>query len=529
MSITTKAFRIALTAAALCAAGTGDADARARRVVVLDFDGPRALADTGRNAVVAVLGDTYEVVATKRWEQARVAVQKVVHGPQSWKKAAKKSGVDAVVEGWVQDEGRHKVLTLAVRDATTGNEIDQISFKFGKNGLSEQTTNQLKTGLDELLDWVEGTTDPTGKGLPQVNGKEARVILDAKGRLGPIGDDELERVADDAGSEREETPRRRDDDRAERSERTERTERTERGDRFDDRAETDERTDKTERKPTETAAADPETKENIELVDIFGKKSVEADVVLGKSATHVPQPTARFMLGAGLYYGARSLVPDADSDNVQDYSARSKGFLLSAATYPWPLKKQDGILSGIGFSFKLYHSAGSEVGADTEEEIGNYAINQNGFQGAIHWRQPLGMVSIDGEVGYGHDNYTLPADFPADVEVPDVQYSHVHAGGHLDLHVTERATIGFGGSYLYILDTGDLSSLDWYGPGQASGFTLDANFVIPLPKQLYVRGELGYKRITTDLDGAGLITEEEAVLSTTDATMNGSVNVGIQF
>ena len=69
MPITT-AFRFALTAAALCAA-VPTADARPRRVVVLDFDGPRQLADTGRSLVLAALGNQIDVVAAQRWEQAR--------------------------------------------------------------------------------------------------------------------------------------------------------------------------------------------------------------------------------------------------------------------------------------------------------------------------------------------------------------------------------------------------------------------------------------------------------------------------
>ena len=39
-------------------------------------------------------------------------------------------------------------------------------------------------------------------------------------------------------------------------------------------------------------------------------------------------------------------------------------------------------------------------------------------------------------------------------------------------------------------------SLDWYGPGTASGFKLDGNFVIPLPARLYVRGEIEYTRVS---------------------------------
>src|SRR5882672_9142319 len=113
MSITTTTFRLTFAAAALCAAHS--ADAKPRRVVILDFDGPRELADAGNQAVKEALAD-YDLVAKKRWETARVNAQRTGAGPTTWAKAAKASGVDAVIEGWVQEEGRHKMLTVVVRD-----------------------------------------------------------------------------------------------------------------------------------------------------------------------------------------------------------------------------------------------------------------------------------------------------------------------------------------------------------------------------------------------------------------------------
>ena len=112
-----------LFAVATLAAAATTADAKPRRLVILDFDGPRLLADSGRAAVLNVLGDEYDVVSTKRWEAAKA--QAVGRGPQQWSVAAKSSGVDAVIEGWVDPEGmRTHTMTLTVREASTNREID---------------------------------------------------------------------------------------------------------------------------------------------------------------------------------------------------------------------------------------------------------------------------------------------------------------------------------------------------------------------------------------------------------------------
>jgi hypothetical protein len=490
---TTKALRIALTAAALCAAGTTSADAKPRRVVILDFDGPRALADNGRTAVVNLLGEQYDVVATKRWEEARAQV-KETRGPMGWRKAARQSGVDAVIEGWIQDEGRSKLLYVLVRDASTGDEVDKISIKLGKAGVSSANADQLRNLLDEVLEHVESLPE-IGTKLPAVTVKQARELVGSRRRL----EGEAPEAPEASALEEDQ----------------------------DDGGVTERKPKRPSREVAAAAAAGAGEEEQQAARLIFGPDAVETETILGKKAVHVPRPTPRFAIRGGGYYGARSFAPDADSAEAQDYGARSKGLQIHGEVYPFPLKKQDGILSGVGFSFGLYHSAGSQVGADTQDEVGNYALNQHGFEGAIHYRQPLGLVSIDGEVGYGQHSYLLAPDIPLDV--PDTKYAAFHAGARLDLHVTERATIGFGAKLFYVLDNGDMSSLDWYGPGSTSGFNLDASFVIPLPRQLFVRGELSYRRFSTELDGAGVLTEEYTALGASDATMNGSVSVGIEF
>src|SRR6476646_8970392 len=150
-------IRIAVWAAALVVAAAQAADAKPRRVVVLDFDGQRSLADEGRNTVLSMLGDTYDVVATQRWEGA--LAQAPGRGARQWGHAAKTVGVDAVIEGIVEDEGRHHVLTVVVRDAATSNELDTVSVNMGDHGLSNKANHKLEGELEDVLNWIQ--PDPT--------------------------------------------------------------------------------------------------------------------------------------------------------------------------------------------------------------------------------------------------------------------------------------------------------------------------------------------------------------------------------
>jgi hypothetical protein len=513
---TTQAFRIALTAlipGALCLAST--ADAKPRRVVVAEFDGERSLADSGRTAVVDMIEGEYDLVAPKRWIDARADATRGAPGPDSWRKASRKLGVDAVIEGWIQNEGRYKMLTLIVSEARTGKKIDTISVKLGAKGLSQANSRTLARELDELLNWVEGGSDGNPNPLPPFEKK--------RGDLGPTEKPErTKRVDDDQEADDDEdrkprkSSRKTDDDR----------------EADDDEDEVDEV--KAPRKPeTEVATAeDPEKRDNALITEFFPEESKEHKIVTGPKVKRVPVPTPRFRIGGGGRYQSRTLNISAENpEGVTQYAGvGNKGLEVNAAVYPFPLKKHDGVMSGVGFSFDLGHSAGSVVTfADPDGNVGDYVINNNGWNAGIHYRAPLGdSLAIDGSVGYGQSNYII-IDAPDTFEVPDTAYSYLSAGVHLDLAITERASVGVGGKYLYVLDTGDLSSTEWYGPGQASGFGLDANFIIPLPSNLYVRGELAFSRIKTSFDGVGVITEEEGVSEAADSTVGGSLNVGIHF
>ena len=72
-----------------------------------------------------------------------------------------------------------------------------------------------------------------------------------------------------------------------------------------------------------------------------------------------------------------------------------------------------------------------------------------------------------------------------------------------------------------------MSDIDWMGPGTATGWAADANFVIPLPKDLYVRGEIKYRRFAMEFDAPDLSAEQ--AYSAKDGTVAGTAHIGIHF
>jgi hypothetical protein len=477
------------------------AEAKPRRVVILDFDGPRQLADAGRSAVMSVLGDQYNIVATKQWDAARARASG--RGPQQYRQASKQAGVDAVIEGWVQQEGRHHVLTIAVRDASTGNEIDTVSLRLKGDAVTSEAARKLAVQLDDLLGWIDAdiAADPTPS-LPDV--RTMRPMLGAHEERRQIEEDDAEDdEEDEAPAQEEEAPVAKP------------------------------KKEKKEKKEKQVAVADDITKDENDLVTLFGPDSKEAAVVTEGKTVHVPQPTPRFQINAGPYVSSRGMAFTSDpeaKDAPPEYPASSiKGFAAELAVYPFPTQKQDGRIQGLGFTLGLQHSVASTLTARDDTGYGDYTLTHMAWDTGVHYRWPIDILSIDASANFGSVSHALGNDFPQSVAIPDTSYSYLGGGVHVDLQVTEKATVGAGAKYMYLLGAGMVTEQDWYGAGNANGVSFDGDFTIPLPHRMYVKGGIEYRRIKIDFEGSGELSQMWGVWDVTDAAITGSGTLGVEF
>ncbi|MFT3696210.1 MAG: autotransporter outer membrane beta-barrel domain-containing protein [Kofleriaceae bacterium] len=562
-------------AAATLAAATS-ADAKPHRVVVIDFDGlPRQLADTGRANVVGLLGQDYDMVPTKKWEAARA--QAPGKGPSQWKQAAKKSGVDAVVEGWINSEGRHHTLTVSVRDAITGNEIDNVSVQIGDKGLSEENKKQLQGQLEDILGWVDSdsASEDVHQELDDVT-KQPKLGAHSYAKKSSDSDDDgddsdRDRDRDDRDSHRRRpkhthktsvTTDRDDDDRPSRNSRRHDDDRDDRRDDRDDdrpsrssrRSERDDddrdsrdRDSDTKRVDirdiavpglkTQVAAADAtDTKNTNDLLTFFPKDTKEADVIAAAKAPRIMRPTPKVFLQGGLFIESRGMgfthnPPDSQVEAPDYPAAGVQGLAIGAAIYPAPLDKLSYDPSGIGFSFNIQKSVGATLDAYDPDAntYGTYTVDHTAYEGAIRYRYPTDLLIVEGDISYGQSGYALGITSPSGIQIPDVNYKYIGLGGTVDLKVTDRTRAGFGAHYMYMLDTGDVADETWYGSGNASGIKLEAHFQIPLNDMLYLRAQLDYTRVSMDFEQSGDISNELEIGNITDSSIGGSAQVGVAF
>jgi hypothetical protein len=504
-----------ILAAGLLAGTANLANAGPRRLVVLDFDGPRDLAAAGRSAVVTALGDHHDVVATRRWEQARHAAARKVHGPRAWETAAKSAKVDAVIEGWVEDDGRRYIMTIAVREAATGNQIDAVSVKLDDKGVTESVARQLRADLEELLEWVGDEISP---------GARREELDDRIDAPATVRVRERERDRDEGIEERREVPeiegiRGRDDE--------------ERGE--EDR---DDEADVERDKRATDAAFEAESDSNApganrgdDLISIFGKNTKEADTV-AKKAPRQGLPPYRFALSAGPYFASRSLTFTSDyagDDPMSpiDYpSTGLKGATARAQFFPMPSAKYPERLNGIGARLDVARSMGSTFPFEAVDgTIEDYPVTQIAWSAAAAYRLPFRAGTVEASGGYGVFGHHIDTLGDDDLEIPDTDYRYLEIGGRAEAALGAGA-IGFGGRYLYILDAGDPVTYDWFGPATAWGFILEGDLRIPVTDRFYAHGALVYRRFQLAFIEDG---DDLSAIDAADGTLSGDFGLGVNF
>ena len=144
-------LRLAIIMAVL---GTHLASAHARplRVVVLEFDGHRSRSEAAREVVIELVNETDDVLSTRSWTRAYARAP--AWGTRRWQRASETTGADAVIEGFLVEEGQHYSLTVVVRRASTGDHVDDVTINVDPDGMVPTERRKLRRGLADILDWI---------------------------------------------------------------------------------------------------------------------------------------------------------------------------------------------------------------------------------------------------------------------------------------------------------------------------------------------------------------------------------------
>jgi hypothetical protein len=136
------------------------AEAGRKRVVVLDFEGPKG----GRfhDDLVRLLKKSHDVVSTDRWNGTAEEMNAEEPSNQNIKKVARKLKVDAVVEGKIEKRRDEFIIRLKLHSGASGEVIGSpVDTKAETAKLDGRAQRDIK---DELLDVLDAQPGGSGGG-----------------------------------------------------------------------------------------------------------------------------------------------------------------------------------------------------------------------------------------------------------------------------------------------------------------------------------------------------------------------------
>ncbi|MEZ4360679.1 MAG: hypothetical protein R3B48_10890 [Kofleriaceae bacterium] len=129
------------------------AEAR-RRIVILDFEGPKA--EQFRVDVERIVKKSHMVIPVAKWNAAAEEMDATGLSERDVKKVAKRLNVDGVISGKVEKRRDEYILRLKVREGKTGEVIgNPIDTKTGGARLDGSATREIKSELFDTLDILD--------------------------------------------------------------------------------------------------------------------------------------------------------------------------------------------------------------------------------------------------------------------------------------------------------------------------------------------------------------------------------------
>lgn len=502
-----SASRALLLLAGLCAfalalsAGSPAADAAKKKVVVLDFKGPKAA--PVQKKVVALLKKTATVINQAKFTATSKKVKGFKANAAGVSKVAKKLKAHAVVSGKVTKKKAKYKLTIQVREGRSGDFVGDdivVTMKGGKLSKAQEKkiARELKAAISDL--------PSPGKAVEEEEPAE-------------------EPVAEEEGGGEEEAP-------AEEEEvRVAGTEGSEEGGGEEEASPKEE--EKEEAKEEEEEEEKEEKAKASKSVKLTSAQQADLDA-RGRAVD----------VSAGLSFQSRSLTFAHDGDLVntpQGYDgAMVPGLYVLGELYPMALvnPKTTGFMRHIGLTLVLdkvllikSKPAGMDVDLPTSQTRFGFGLVYRWNLGSTPTSPTLKVGARFNKLSFTIDESAAPT---AMVEIPDVSYTYIDPGVAFRYPITEKIAANAEAHYLIVSKAGQIQQTEQYGGSKISGFDFDLGGEYKLSSSLLVRAGLRYSRISMTFDGGGTLTNRDAdaeqdVQSAKDAYLGIYATAGYLF
>jgi len=544
-SIASTSKLLAIVVAVCAALGASRvAEAGRKRVVVLDFDGPKG--EKFHADLVKLIKKTHTVVPTTKWNTAAEQLSAGALSDKNIKKVARKLKIDAVVEGQVEKRREEYILRIRLHGGKSGELIgDAITTKAQTAKLDGRAQRDLRDELLGAIDNVEsnrlGGTDDEADAPATV----ARSDDDAERPGKKVKKAEAEADDADARPAKKGFARRGDDERG--ADRTER-----RGKKTEREPDDDDAT--AGKKPAKKSATDdavlasqkPAAKSDGDSdAAVDDDKPARSKRVAARDDTDAaevdaartgPRPNQAVALSpgeraleavGGLSVTSRSMsftVATNATTKPPGYAGTPvAGVMLDVIAYPLAFgHDRTDQLKNVGVEI-LYDRV---ISINSKDAQGNtYPTTESRYWLTAMFRHAFGRDAtapvVIGSLGYGGQSFEIQGNIP----LPSVTYAIVAPGAGLRYPATEKLTFAVDTKVLFPLSTGQIQNADRYGAASVFGFegALGADYLIT--PNIFARAMGRFETLGFNFKGTGDLKASGA----RDSYFGGALTVGYLY
>jgi TolB-like protein len=548
-SNTSRSSCLALLAVLVVWTGIAHAGGR-KRVVVLDFEGPKA--EKFHDDIVKLIKKSHTVVATDKWngtaEELKLDSAKV--NEKNVKKIARKLKVDGVVTGKIEKRDDQYIVQLKLRagksGALVGERIDTKSDSAKLDSKAKKdVTDELVAAIEELEanHGDEAGDDDGGPAMPADEPKVKKKDVDPPPAAGDDDDDtkhhgfskkkDLDATAETAVDDPPHKHHKKDV------------------------ATTDDPAPKASDDPPPDTGHHHKKKHSASAGDDDGSTSVSEQVdtpavvaLTGDAALTPANRAVDFTIG--MSFTARhlsykttpmlSLVPPEYKEGLP-----VPGGVMDATVYPFAIThKNTGMLANLGIEVmydKVIVISSKKPYIDTSMNQQTATLNtvEDHFSVGAVFRYPLGPAVVGAKLMYMTQQFNIEQVLPngSPTDVPDVQYAAIEPKAFVKYTVLPGLIANAEGGFMLVTKTGDISQdgMTGYGGSKDTGFELTAGVDYNLTKAIFARAYVHLEEIklTFKGDANSLSNTRDSdpttqdVLGATDLYWGGAVAIGYAY
>ncbi|HEY4055021.1 MAG TPA: hypothetical protein VGM39_00385 [Kofleriaceae bacterium] len=504
------------------------AEAGRKRVVVLDFEGPKA--EQFHDDVVKVVKKSATVIPAEKWSSKaeELDAEKVTDG--NVKKVAKKLKLDAVITGRIEKRRDKYIIQIKVRNGKTGTIAGQrIDVTSDGPELEGDAKKDLKDELIGAIDTLKSDDDDEGSSDDSEDSdepKKSKKELAAEKKK-KEEEEAAAKAEEEAAAAKEAKKKKHDEDEGDDEDKPKHKKKGFGGGDMDEAAalkthgegddEGDDEDKPKHKKHSEEGDEDEDNKskkkKKKKIADSGDDESVEEHSDDGEEDTDVNMlgPGERAVDAAlGLSFTARKLSFNTKA-GVMNVPPPYNGVPVAGADIDvsvFPLAighKNKSALRGLGIT-GFYDKV---IKIESKAQNISLPTKESRFGLGVVFRYPLGNLVVGGMFRVGKQSFTIGSAGGVEPALPDTEYTIFEPSAFVKYAVGQKVTVGVMGGFLGITNTGEIQQMDQYGAATVTGAEVEAGLDVMLTKNVLVRATFRFEQIGYKFKGVGAQVERD--------------------